>query len=267
MESRLSDAELEVIKTGQAASILDERAVPVTRDGEGQIHLGPLFSVMKVGAGLDLGGPQASDGWFAPRLHWALRLTRREAADASTWEWLGYRLARVYVEWRWKPKDGGTVANNRYRGGINKQAFARLWWGAELFRNGDDYGPVVRLFRNQDFPNSYIHRAFARNRPLALATVLELDRRAAERGRNPTGQEINDVARNVNLWIAPLSIEAATRHWRSNTKSYLEWIEEAVPKVVPKQDLPIGPRDDRVPEDVISIAQSIAADICDASGL
>lgn len=260
----LSQADLEVVKKGMAIPDRLEDAVPVVRRADGsKIVLSGLFGLLKVGAGRRWESKPASDAWFAPRLHWALRLTRREAADPGIWEWLAYRLSRTYVEWRWRGNDE-SVADSRYRGGINKQAFARLWWGAELFRNGDDYRAVERFFANQDFPNSYVHREFSRNRPLALAVVDELHERFEG---EPTSQAINDVARNVNLWVAPLSLEHATGHWRPDQDRYEDWVGAQVPVEVPHPGLPEGPPDGRVPADVAAAARRLAAEVCDAAGL
>ena len=81
------------------------------------------------------GDRTVSDRWLAPRLHYALRLTRAEAADPDLWAWFGIRVLDNY-EWRWSGKNG--TADNRFRGPMHKQAFARPWWGAELFRKGPD---------------------------------------------------------------------------------------------------------------------------------
>ena len=100
--------------------------------------------------------PELSDSWLAPRVHSALRLTRAEASDRGTWHWLAVGRHSWYVEFRWTGKEG--VNDARWLGPIHKQALARLWWGAELFRNGPDYAPVQALFARQDLPNSYLHR-------------------------------------------------------------------------------------------------------------
>lgn len=241
----------------------DDRFRIVERTDGSPISLEPLFHVLKIGAGRKL-SPTGSDAWFSPRLHWSLRLTRREASDSGLWTWLAHRLSAQYVRWRWGGTNG-QVAPNRYEGAINKQAFARLWWGAELFRNGDDYQPVELLFANQDFPNSYIHRVFARNRPVAVATVVELTDRARSAGGTPTSDFINDVARGVNLWLAPLSIEPVIGHWRDDLKTYQAWQKEE-PGPVPPSELPIGPADGPVPDDILSTSRRLVGEICDNLG-
>ncbi len=93
----------------------------------------------------------ASDRWLAPRVHFALRLFRGEAAEKGIWQWVAMRYPWYpwYLEWRWSDR-AGDVANDRWWGPIHKQAFARLWWGAEVFRDGGDYRSVERAFIFQD---------------------------------------------------------------------------------------------------------------------
>src|SRR4051794_23978591 len=45
------------------------------------------------------------DAWLAPRLHSALRVTRREAARLGLWRHLGLVVLPEYVRHRWGPAD------------------------------------------------------------------------------------------------------------------------------------------------------------------
>ena len=108
------------------------------------------------------------------------------------------------------PAGKGCHPDERWNGGINKQTFARLWWGAELFRNGDDYGPVKHFFERQDFPNS-TSRSFRSNStccprgPCCDSRPRGTRRRQANRSR--TWQDVNPT-------IAARSMEAATAPYR-----------------------------------------------------
>lgn len=180
--------------------------------------------------------PPASDRWLAPRLHWSLRMTRSEAADRTMWEWLAVRHAD-YVLWRWSGVEG--VAENRWIGPIHKQAFARLWWGGELLRNGSDYSPVVRGFVRQDLPNSYLHRPFIRCRSLAQG-LLDV---AAPAGREEemSADDVNDLARVVNLATAGSPPEAETGFVVDDTAAYQSWVRSAVEIPDDWERLPDGP--------------------------
>lgn len=118
--------------------------------------------------------PTAADAWLAPRLHETLRLTRREAAEKGLWTYLSLGVAPDYVVWRHLPEpkvDGSRrrVARDKFVGAHYKQAFARLWWAAELFRDGSDYRPVVVACGNQDMLNSALRLDVIDHRPTALA--------------------------------------------------------------------------------------------------
>lgn len=167
----------------------------------------------------------ASDAWLAPHLHNLLRLTRAQASDRATWEWLAVRAA-PYVRWRWQDM-GGVVAEDRWRGPVHKQALARLWWGAEIFRDGDDYRPVQQAFRNQDLPNSLLHRPIVRCRPLALGLVQSL----LSDDEPPTSRRINDLARAVNLATAGSPPEAETGFYRDDLGGYRRWVADGAPPV------------------------------------
>ena len=181
-----------------------------------------------------------SDRWLAPRVHTSLRLTRSDASDQDLWAWLATRFSG-YVEWRWGSK--GEVAQNRWRGPIHKQAFARLWWGAELFRDGSDYSPVERAFVFQDLPNSYLHRPLIRCRSLALGVVelITPNDHPDETAKPTTADDINDLARVLNLATAGSPPEAETSFQRDDSMNYLQWIV-AQPDVPEDWDAPVtGP--------------------------
>lgn len=89
----------------------------------------------------------SSDAFLVVPLHRALALSRREAADRRVWAWLGVSFLPEYVAHRWAPNPAnGAITEERYSGSKVRQAFARLWWAAELTRVGDDYSLTQTLF-------------------------------------------------------------------------------------------------------------------------
>lgn len=180
----------------------------------------------------------ASDRWLAPRLHYALRLTRREASDRLTWGWLANRYHEV-VSWRWADV-AGEVATDRLVGPIHKQAFARLWWGAELFRDGADYRTVERAFQLQDLPNSYLHRPLVRCRSLALGLV-EVLVPASGNGSAGSAADVNELARVLNLVTAGSPPEIETGFQQDDREGYLAWVGKSAPRPTNWQALPMGP--------------------------
>lgn len=182
----------------------------------------------------------ASDRWLAPRLHYALRLGRTEAADPDLWAWLGVRFLE-YVEWRWSGRTD--IPENRFRGPIHKQAFARLWWGAELFRNGADYSPVEMAFVFQDLPNSYLHRPIVRCRSLALALIDLVTAGDNADAQSPrTADDINDLARVLNLATAGAPPEIETDFKQDDFAGYQQWLHTEPATPDNWNVLPVGPR-------------------------
>ncbi len=175
-----------------------------------------------------------SDRWLAPRLHFSLRLSRAEAADRGVWQWIALRYA-WYLDWRWADPDG-KVADDRWWGPIHKQAFARLWWGAEIFRDGPDYRPVEKAFVFQDLPNSYLHRPLVRCRSLALAVV---DRVAGSSA--PSSDQVNSLARVLNLATVGTPPEVETSYQIDDLSTYQQWVETMVPSRSDWTQLPYGP--------------------------
>ena len=166
-----------------------------------------------------------SDRWLAPRLHYALRLFRAEAADRGIWQWIALRYP-WYLAWRWADPDG-KVAEDRWWGPIHKQAFARLWWGAEIFRDGPDYRPVEQAFVFQDLPNSYLHRPLVRCRSLALAVV---DRVAGS--SSPSADQVNGLARVLNLATVGTPPEVETGYQIDDLSTYQQWAGSTIPPTV-----------------------------------
>jgi hypothetical protein len=181
--------------------------------------------------------PATSDRWLAPRLHYALRLTRAQAGDRNLWAWLAMRYS-AYVNWRWaNPEE--VISEDRWSGPVNKQALMRLWWGAELFRNGADYSTVERAFLNQDFPNSYLNRTLVRCRSLALGLVDVIAPTEGDATRR--SNEINDLARVLNLAMAGSPPELETDFQQDDLDAYQGWLEH-VPAVPASWDeTPRGP--------------------------
>ncbi|MFE9887698.1 DUF6339 family protein [Streptomyces scopuliridis] len=196
--------------------------------------------------------PTAADAWLAPRLHETLRLTRREAAEKRLWTYMALGVAPDYVVWRHRsePKaDGspGRVARDKFVGPHYKQAFARLWWAAELFRDGSDYRPAVVACGSQDMLNSALRLDVIDHRPTALALV-----RLIEGGVVRTGREVNALTPAVNAAAATLMYDVIAPDVEHDSEPLRDWIagaESASPS--PRNSLPEGPEEEGVPEKAV----------------
>ncbi|WP_340378736.1 DUF6339 family protein [Streptomyces sp. SS7] len=196
--------------------------------------------------------PTKADAWLAPRLHAALRLTRREAADSRLWNFLALAVAPDYVAWRHLPAKGKDelppmVAASRFRGAHYTQAFSRLWWAAELFRDGSDYEPVQVACGNQDVLNTVLRLDVIDHRPTAQALIRMVARKKVQ-----TGREVNALARAVNASASTLMYDVLAEDDGVDGSLLEEWIRaaESAPPV-PRKFLPKGPEDGSVPSDAI----------------
>ncbi|MEU7136659.1 DUF6339 family protein [Streptomyces sp. NPDC046261] len=192
--------------------------------------------------------PTASDAWLAPRLHYALRITRVEAADSGLWNFLAMCVAPEFVRWRWgRPQEGdrrevGQAA--RYCGPWHSQCFSRLWWAAELFRDGADYKPVEIACRNQDILNTVLRQDLVLHRPAAQALV-----RLLGSGVTVTGRQVNGLAKLAYAASGTMIYEVLAPDEPQDADSLQDWIDafdEALP--APDDRLPVGPDDGRVAE-------------------
>lgn len=189
----------------------------------------------------------AADGWLAPRLHATLRMTRAEAADSRLWNFLAVLVAPDYVVWRHKgadtAADQGTATTSRFSGPHYTQAFARLWWAAELFRDGSDYRPVEVACRVQDVLNTTMRLDVIDHRPTAQAT-LRIVERLLDTGVARPGDHVNALSSAVNAAGSTLVYDVLAPDTDMDTDALHDWIAEAEDSApVPWERLPEGPDD------------------------
>lgn len=184
-----------------------------------------------------------ADAWLAPRLHATLRLTRREAADPRLWNFIALAVAPDYVLWRHLPRTGHrsrpAVPAARFTGPHYTQAFARLWWAAELFRDGKDYWPATVACGNQDVLNTIMRLDVIDHRPTAQAVI-----RLISKGTVTTGREVNALAVVVNSAASTLMYDALAEDDEWDGSALAAWMAEAdSARPVSLRSLPEGPDD------------------------
>jgi hypothetical protein len=193
------------------------------------------------------GNAPASDAWVAPRVHAALRLTRREAADRRLWAWLAVVQFPEYVRWRFPGDEKGTPIK-RFFGRARDHALARLWWGAELTRNGPDYTTTIAAFRNQDFPNTWFSLRAFEHRAAAIAACRVV--------APLTSRQINDLATAFDHIITTIMLDSVAISSPTNADAVKEWIAEEFDDS-DLDRLPTGPREDPVPENEIAAVEAL----------
>jgi len=189
-------------------------------------------------------GQTESDVWLAPRVHASLRLTRAEAADRWVWAFLAIAEFPEYVRWRWKDSSGDVVAD-RFIGPEYKQALARLWWGAELTRNGGSYAPTEFAFKIQDIPNTWQRLDAFHNRAAAVAAVQFLAK--LRDGELATGREANRLAKAFNHQLTTVVLDELAPNPPPNSDAWDAWLMEEPDPTTTWDDLPAGPDEDSVP--------------------
>ncbi|MEQ0559450.1 DUF6339 family protein [Amycolatopsis sp. NEAU-NG30] len=188
--------------------------------------------------------PIEVDAWLAPRLHATLRMTRAEAAERGLWNYIALLVAPDYVVWRHK---GSEIAQaSRFSGRNDLQAFARLWWAAELFRDGADYRPVETVFAYQDIVNSIMRSGLVDHRPTAAAMIRVIQKLIDEKATN-ISDRVNALYRALNVAGSTLMFEVLAPEKQADSDALRNWIAESaeVAAVQPNQ-LPDGPDDGAV---------------------
>lgn len=182
----------------------------------------------------------SADGWLAPRLHATLRMTRAEAADSRRWNFLAMLVGADYVVWRHKGLEAAAAA--RFSGPHYTQAFARLWWAAELFRNGEDYRPVTRACLVQDVLNTTMRLDVIDHRPTAQAILRVLDRLLGAGTPRP-GDQINALSSAINAAGSTLLYDVLAPDTPPDQDALHDWIADAENSpAVPWERLPDGPK-------------------------
>jgi hypothetical protein len=186
-----------------------------------------------------------ADAWLAPRLHATMRMTPAEAANPGLWNFLALAVAPDFVLWRHMPSGEAPrkVNSARFVGPHYSQAFARLWWAAEMFRDGPDYSPAEIACRNQDMTNTALRLAVIDHKPTALALVRVLEGMADE-GATRLGDRVNALCTAVNTAGSTLMYEVIAPDDAPDHYALAHWIDDAESApAVPWDRLPGGPDD------------------------
>ncbi|HYK01015.1 MAG TPA: DUF6339 family protein [Thermoanaerobaculia bacterium] len=189
--------------------------------------------------------PDALDSWLAPRLHCAVRWSRRAASDPLRWSWLAVNYGHPYIQARWRAPRTGRVHTWRYTGELLRNGLSRLWWGAEMVRNGPDYGDVARLFRHVRTAQFALELRYSWYRPAAIAFT----RVAEPEGKKPLSDDQKRVlSTRANAYLSTLMLEAMATVEGQTTKADEVWYESP-PVLRQVIDTPEGPDDGRVPDE------------------
>lgn len=142
------------------------------------------------------------DQLAAPLVHQALPLSRREAARPGVWRFLALVACPEFIRHRWEERSWATTRSRYWSLGTrpDSNAFARLWWIAELTRDGASYALTEDVLARQPLATQIFVRKFSSYRP-AVAAFAHVMRAA-------TPAEIERVAKELNGRLSTLALEA-----------------------------------------------------------
>jgi hypothetical protein len=135
-------------------------------------------------------------------VHRALPLTRREASLPGVWRFLAVAHRPDFVRHRWAFDRWTTTRSRYWTPGVrhDSNVFSRLWWIAELTREGDDYSLTERAFSRQSIAIQVFIRRYAWYRPAVVALLEELE--------DAPQRTIEDVTRELLGALGTLVLEA-----------------------------------------------------------
>jgi hypothetical protein len=250
----------EAFRTGEVPAV--EAGQYVVEDlGLGRsVPLAPLRAV--VAEAMRRFDPQKSDPWLGPRVHATIRLTRREAADKRVWEYLTVVQFPDYVRWRWKNPDDteAPVPIDRFLGEDSKNSLSRLWWAAELTRNGADYGPTVKALTISRFSVSWLHLNLMHHRTAALAAV---DFLSSFRDEGATSTQGQIMAKAVNVALRTLSLDAMSVSPATDAEAVREWCRQRVDETTMMDELPQGPDEAPIPAADVAAVRAVLDHLAD----
>ena len=242
--------------SGRVEIDLSKHATPFPRDVDVE-HLENI-----VGAAMkrsDGSRPEESDRWLAQRVHATLRLTRREAAGQGLWDWLALVPLKEYVRWRWTNDE--KVGSERFVGREkNKHAIGRLWWGAELTRNGGDYSATQLLFTKQDIQNSWFKTRLFRHRPTAIASLKVL---SEFNDGKFAGDEQRDLVRGLNAAITTTMLDAVAHSKAVDADALIEWQKHQIVEMDYHKEMPEGPPEEALRDSDIANVRELLNHVVD----
>ncbi len=171
------------------------------------------------------------DGWLAVRLHNAIRAPRRLAGDKRFWAWVAVEFAQKYVQMRFSDA-GGQVHRWRYTGELLRNAVARLWWGAEMVRDGPSYDLVPVVFARVRTAQFALELKYSWFRPAAMAFARVVE--GHDGGARLTDAEMKALSRKVNAYLSLTALEgfgigmegeAYDQAWWSSNVTYESLVE------------------------------------------
>jgi hypothetical protein len=198
------------------------------------------------------------DTWLAPRVHNVVRVPRRITADRLFWAWVAIEFGREYVRHRWAPDTGEPINNYRLTGSHLRNGVSRLWWAAELARNGRDYGPVDLVLRGVRVAQFALELRYSWYRPavIAFAKVCS-DRKLGD-------LQMKAMSVRLNAYLGTRPVEIVGLDEKVNEDYDAEWWSSVAPSKHQLFDGKMeGPDDGYAAEEAITALVKWFGDVLD----
>jgi hypothetical protein len=174
---------------------------PLTADCERALDLDAFDAVIDRAIATYEPYDAGHDPWLAPRLHEALPLTRREAAAPGVWRFLAVVHRPDLVRHRWENLSWATTKTRFWSTGTRhtSNAFARLWWIAEITRAGASYALTEKVLVSPRLATQVFVRTWSQHRPAVAGFVEAMEDAAAD--------EIERATREFSRHLAVVPLE------------------------------------------------------------
>ncbi|MEZ4444868.1 MAG: DUF6339 family protein [Polyangiaceae bacterium] len=149
-----------------------ERAyAELLRDADVELELGALDAAIDRVLAIHARFEPAIDAALAEPLHRALPLSRRHASDPGIWRFLTVVHRPDVVRHRWENRSLALTKRRYWTPGTrpDSNTLARLWWIAELTRDGDDYALTTRVLERPALATALFVRQLGWYRPAVAA--------------------------------------------------------------------------------------------------
>lgn len=190
----------------------------------------------------------ALDAWLAPRIHASLRVSRRVASAIEFWRWIALEHASSLVSARFG--DGQMVPSWRYTGGLLRNAVSRLWWAAEMVRDGSDYGLVKHAFGRTRTAQFALELAYSHYPPAAMAFVKVSE--GLDGGPRLEDYEMKDLSVAVNALLSVRVLETCDPGSAGLGYDAVWWAATPTLDEVSGVGLPVGPNDNQVSKTAVA---------------
>lgn len=184
------------------------------------------------------------DQWLAPRVHSAVRIPRRLAGDMRLWTWLVLTIGREYTWKRWLEDERPSMY--RYTGDFKRNALGRLWWSAEMARNGPDYSPIQDVLRDPSTAQYALELRYSMYKPALIAFG-----RIAQR-ESLGFDALKDFSKRINAYLSLRPLEILGLDSTQSVRDTDWWSDAPLLGELIGNKQPIGPKDGYVDEGAVS---------------